>query len=169
MKSVKTIFASVLWLCFLSGVAQSELLKKEWIIKSVSRDTLLLLNKAQANVDQYYSRPCEFQDTTYYGTFKPTGVMEINRVVRSCSKEGGKKLTQTSDRSTSSRDSILTEYESVDLHPKEISLSLWDKSQGKYTLKNTTILLIGTEKFDGRYRIKVVDSNSIELISAKQK
>jgi hypothetical protein len=164
MKILATI---VILLSTLSSYAQKEIFNKEWIVKRVSADTLLLLDKSTESLQDFIDRPCGFQDTTHYCTLAQNGAITINQVIRFCLKEWDKNLPEKQGSSQNSS-SVLTSYESIELSPKETRLSLWNTSKGKYDLKRTLIAIMNTGKFDGKYRIKIIDSGSIKLISTNK-
>lgn len=159
--------------------AQNGLLNKEWIIKSVSTDTLLLLDKKLENVADYFSKPCGFQDTTYYWTLTANNALDITQVIRSCTKGGKNPIldADTTTHSATKRDTLnkppaldlsngktFTAYEPLDIDMKELRLSLYGSVQGKYDLKKKRITIRETTKFDGTYRIQIIDSERIKLI-----
>ena len=172
MKALKIIVAIFLWLCWVPASAQSEILNHEWIVKRVSRDTLLLLDQASENnstvIKRYLEKPCEFQDTIYHLVLAKDNTLSVLSIVRSCSNGWNKKSNQKSDSSETDTGAVILNYESLNLNPKEVRMSLWDKTESRYEMKRSFISITGTAKFDGRYRIKVIDSGLIKLISAEK-
>jgi hypothetical protein len=100
------------------------------------------------DAESYLSIPCEFQDTTFYWHFKDKHLLEIEVVIRSCSS----KWRQKSDSvSLNSDNPILTEYESINISPKETRLSLWDKELGEWKISKNIVEITKTKTFNGTY------------------
>lgn len=176
---MKVVGVIALLLSSLCGYAQQEILNKEWVVKRVSNNALLLSVKSADEISIYLKKPCEFQDTSYYWTFTATNTLDITEVIRSCTK-GGKNPILDADTIIHSATKIdtlhkppaldlsngktFTAYEPLDIDMKEFRLSLYGSVQGKYDLKKKRITIRETTKFDGNYRIKIIDSGSIRLI-----
>lgn len=162
MRIIATIAMVLSALCC---YAQNEFLNTEWVVKRVSRYTLLLSDKALENnseiIKKYLEKPCEFQDTTYYWTFTKDSI-DITRIVRSCSNEW--KKDQKADNYKHVTNTLLLKFDSLDFNSEETRLSLWAKAKVRYKIKRSSFLITGAPELNGSYHILILDPSTIKLI-----
>jgi hypothetical protein len=159
----------IFFLCpFASTVfSQSTILPGEWTSGKNSKDTIFLFKRPNVSEDagNYLSKPCEFQDTTFYWHFRDRHLLEIEVVIRSCSGNWKQKLDSDS---LSSDKSILTEYKSITVSPKETRLSLWDKELGEWKINKNIVEITKTKTFNGvYYLLSTGERHDLKLIKQR--